>query len=53
VRNLHLVVTRIQMEVVAATWKVARLLEIHPMTSRMPGDYENPVIRKIDSCLII
>jgi hypothetical protein len=32
-RNLHLVVTRIQLKVVVATWKVARLLEILPMTS--------------------
>jgi hypothetical protein len=43
-RNLHLVVARIQLEVMAVTWKVvARLLEILPMASWVSGYYENLV----------
>jgi hypothetical protein len=51
--SLHLVMVRIQLEAMADTWKVARLLEILPTTSRVPGYSEKPVTRKIDSSLII
>jgi hypothetical protein len=52
-RNLHLVAARIELEAVVATWKVARLLKILPMASRLAGYSENPVTGKVDSCLII
>jgi hypothetical protein len=42
-----------QLEAVAATWKVARLLEILSRTSWVPGYSKNPVTRKIDSYFII
>jgi hypothetical protein len=44
---------RIQLEVVAAMWKVARLLEILPTISQLPDYSENPIIGKIDSWLRI
>jgi hypothetical protein len=35
IRSLHFVAAKIQMEAVVATWKVAWLLEILPMASRV------------------
>jgi hypothetical protein len=52
-RRLHLAVARIELEVVAAMWMVARLLEILLTASRVPGYSENPITEKIESCLII
>jgi hypothetical protein len=44
---------KIQLEVVAATSEVARLLEILPMASQVFGPSENPVTGKNDSSLRI
>jgi hypothetical protein len=52
-RSLHLVVARIQQEVVVATWKVDRLWEILPMISWVPDYSKNPVTTMFESCLII
>jgi hypothetical protein len=52
-RSQHLVAAKMQLEAVAATWKVARLLEILSRTSWVPGYSKNPVTRKIDSYFII
>jgi hypothetical protein len=46
--SLHLVVDRIQLEVVAAMWKVARLLEILSTISWVSNYSENPITCSID-----
>jgi hypothetical protein len=48
-RSLDLKAVGIQAEVVAATWKVHWLREIHNMISWVPGYSENPVTQQRSS----
>jgi hypothetical protein len=45
-RSLDLKTTRILPEAAVATWEVHRLREILPITSRVPGYYDNPITKK-------
>jgi hypothetical protein len=49
-RSLHPMVAKIQLEALAAMWKVDQLWEILTTTSRVLDYYKNPITTKIESC---